>query len=128
MFNNIDLSANISKADIMSEVTSITKAQVERSAVAKRMLARPQVITHVIGFIGEAETVRVALRPAGYAHFFFLVPLGKILERNQERRDLGILTKLCLKAEELHHKSPDNPVYMKARQNLIAFMLAPSYD
>jgi hypothetical protein len=86
------------------------------------------VIAHVIGFIGEAENVEVALQPAGYSHFFFLRPLRKMLEQNQERRDLGILTKLCLRAEELHLKSPDNPVHMKAREELIDFLLVPSYE
>lgn len=80
-------------------------------------------IAHVLDFRGDIENVDVVLRPAGYAHFFFLMPLKKLLglEQKKERRDLGLLTKLCSKAEELDHKSPDTPVYMRAKEMLENF-------
>ena len=80
-------------------------------------------IAHVIDFRGDPENVVVVLRPAGYAHFFFFMPLKKLLELelNKKTRDLGLLTKLCLKAEELCLKSRGTPVYMRSKEILENF-------
>ena len=86
-------------------------------------------IAHVIGFRGDPANVDVVLRPAGYAHFFFLMPLITVLEQILKSRDLGLLTKLCSKAEELcpskaedlDHKCPGNPVYESAKEMLNNF-------
>lgn len=78
-------------------------------------------IAHVIDFRGDPENVEVVLRPAGYAHFFFVMPLTKVLKQIEKTKDLGLLTKLSSKAEELDHKSPGTPVYMRANEILENF-------
>ena len=134
----IDLSLNIAN-DLVSAVTATIKDLVKDDPNIQRVLTEDQVIAHVIDFRGDPENVEVVLRPAGYAHFFFLMPLKKLLEQNNENMDLGLITKLCSKAEELCPESPDNrdtntdthiptnPVYMRAKEMLQNFQFVPSY-